>query len=252
MTTSGRCCAVIPSRPRCCRTRSRTAALFPNHYALAVVAGVRPLTRVDGDVVASRCTFGSFQAATSPPSCWAKIVVSARGQCLGRGGGVEVELDHLPVALVPVVPVVVCPVEPVLQGELARGSGVGGDPGVHGGRGRERRRPAAVVAAGLQWLAGQVEVRAFAVPGEVGGHRRRLRRAVGQSQGHVGSPEDGVDRDRRVVLALAAPRGYPADHDRCEPLGQLLLGVPATARWVLRVPAASSARPVPPRPSRRR
>jgi hypothetical protein len=44
-----------------------------------------------------------------------------------RAAGREVELDHFPVALVEVVPVVVCVEEPVLEGELARVAGIGGD-----------------------------------------------------------------------------------------------------------------------------
>ena len=45
------------------------------------------------------------------------------GERLARVARVEDELDHLPVALVQVVPVVVCVEEPVLQRQLPRVSG---------------------------------------------------------------------------------------------------------------------------------
>ena len=57
---------------------------------------------------------------------------------LPRVGGVEEELDVLPVALVRVVPVVEDVVEPVLERELPGMTGVGGDVRVDGRR-RARR-----------------------------------------------------------------------------------------------------------------
>ena len=79
---------------------------------------------------------------------------------LGGVLGVEDELDHLPVALVQVVPVVEGVEDPVLERELAGEAGVGGDVRVH------RRLlvlgdaacPELVVAAGVERVAGEVEV----------------------------------------------------------------------------------------------
>jgi hypothetical protein len=55
-------------------------------------------------------------------------------QRLGGVGGLEVELDHLPVALVQVVPVVEDVEHPVLERELSRVARVGGDVRVDGRR----------------------------------------------------------------------------------------------------------------------
>jgi hypothetical protein len=57
-------------------------------------------------------------------------LVRLRLQRLRGSGGVEVELDHLPVALVGVVPVVEDVEEPVLEDELARVVRIGDHPRV--------------------------------------------------------------------------------------------------------------------------
>jgi hypothetical protein len=79
---------------------------------------------------------------------------------LGGVSGVEVQLDHLPVALVRVVEVVEGVEEPVLERDLARARWLGHDVGVHGGSvvGREPLRPAFVGAARVERVAGEVEV----------------------------------------------------------------------------------------------
>ena len=79
---------------------------------------------------------------------------------LTRVAGVEEELDVLPVAFVGVVPVVEDVVEPVLQGELTRVAGVGGDVRIDGRRRPfgDAVRPALVVAARVEGVPGEVEV----------------------------------------------------------------------------------------------
>ena len=79
---------------------------------------------------------------------------------LTRVVGIEDELDVLPVALVGVVPVVEDVVEPVLQGELTREAGLGGDVCVDGGRSAfgEAVCPPLVVAARVEWVPGEIEV----------------------------------------------------------------------------------------------
>ena len=86
-------------------------------------------------------------------------------QRLGRVGGVEDELGHLPVALVGVVEVVEGVEEPVLERELARVAGIGRDVGVHRRLRalRQAPRPELVVAAGVERVAREVEVVLVAV-----------------------------------------------------------------------------------------
>ena len=86
-------------------------------------------------------------------------------QRLGRIGGVEDELGHLPVALVGVVEVVEGVEEPVLERELAGVAGVGGDVGVDRRLRalRQATRPELVVAAGVERVAREVEVVLVAV-----------------------------------------------------------------------------------------
>ena len=89
--------------------------------------------------------------------------------------GVEDELDHLPVALVQVVPVVEDVEEPVLERELSRVAGLGRDVRVDG---RRRARgdpalPAQVVAARIERVPREVEVVLVQASGEV--LRRRAR-----------------------------------------------------------------------------
>src|SRR6185312_14995313 len=135
----------------------------------------------------------------------------------GRVGG-EDELDHLPVAFVLVVPVVVDVVEPVLEREPVRPVRLGGDVRV------DRRRlplgdllePALVRAARLQRIPGEIEevLRVLAV--DVA-HRRRLQGvAVGAAQGHVVAAEHQVDGDGLVRLAVRVtfPRLLLQDDDR--------------------------------------
>ena len=72
-------------------------------------------------------------------------------ESVGRRPRVEDELDHLPVALVRVVPVVEDVVEPVLESELARVTGIRGHVRVDRRLRppRETLTPAFVVAAGI-------------------------------------------------------------------------------------------------------
>ena len=129
-------------------------------------------------------------------------------QRLGRVGGVEDELRHLPVALVRVVEVVEGIEEPVLERELAGVAGVGGHVRVHRRLRclRQATRPELVVAAGIERVAREVEVVLVAVArdlsprpdldevGAIPGAAKRDRRLV----------EQHVDVGRDVRLARAA------------------------------------------------
>jgi len=90
--------------------------------------------------------------------------------------GVEVELDHLPVAFVLVVVVVEGVKAPVLERELPRVPGIRDDVCVHG---RVRATgdpidPMLVVAPRVERPSGEVEVVLVEPPAEVGGGRRDL------------------------------------------------------------------------------
>ena len=152
------------------------------------------------------------------------------GERLGCRADREVELDHLPVALVLVVPVVVDVEEPVLERELVRVPRLGDDPRV---RSRLRPRnqvplPVLVVATGVERVAREVEVVAEEPGRDVLRGRADLQhgglvpRAV---QCDLGVPEDevGVDRLERLAVLARLWLGDEAD-DRRVPLGQLLLG----------------------------
>ncbi len=122
--------------------------------------------------------------------------------------GVEDELDHLPVALVQVVPVVEDVEDPVLERELAGVRGIGRDVRVH------RRRaslaqpsvPALVVATRIERIPGEVEV----VLEEVGQVVRRwadldeVDRVPRPAQRDRRVSEEQVEVDRPVGLAVAA------------------------------------------------
>ena len=123
--------------------------------------------------------------------------------------GVEVELDHLPVAFVQVVPVVVDVEEPVLQGELPGVAGLGRDVGVH------RRLvplgdaagPSLVAAARGERVPGEVEVVVVEPAGEIAGGRPdldQIRPVPGATERNGRLAEERVDVERLVGLAGAA------------------------------------------------
>ena len=95
---------------------------------------------------------------------------------LARVLRIEVELDHLPVAFVRVVPVVEDVVEPVLQRELPREARIRRHVRVHGRRRslRHASSPSLVAASRVEGVPGEVEVstRSAAVRGR--GRRRDL------------------------------------------------------------------------------
>ena len=108
---------------------------------------------------------------------------------LARVGRVEDELDHLPVALVRVVPVVEDVEEPVLERELARIAGIGGDVGVDG-----RRRALAEAVAPSARSCSRGRARS---PGSRGGTRRGCSRVAPRR----GRPRSG----HRSPTARGAP-----------------------------------------------
>jgi hypothetical protein len=137
---------------------------------------------------------------------------------------VEDELDHLPVAFVRVVEVVERIEEPVLQGELAGAVGLAGDVRVDGGRRAfgQSPRPALVVAAGVERVAGEVEVVLVAVD-EVGRGRADLHQVAlvpGTAKGDGRLAEQQVDVGRLVRLPGSALLGLVDEPHR----GGVLLG----------------------------
>ncbi len=157
-----------------------------------------------------------------------------RGQRPPRAAGVEDDLHPLPVRLVDVVELVEVVVEPVLDGELL-GARLAANVGVD-----DRRRLAGgdqvgevlrVGAAGVERVAGQVQIPALAAPGDVGRPRARLRRAAAArrcDQLDPGVVEHGVDRGRLVLLGGVVAGelvGGPQHHDRRVAIDQLRTGV---------------------------
>ena len=141
-----------------------------------------------------------------------------------RSRGVEDELDHLPVALVLVVPLVERVVEPVLERELPL---LPDD--VRVGRGRLARRdpvePLLVAAAGVERVSGEVEPVVAVLPVQVGGRRRLLHdRAVRPEQHDIGLPEHRLHRHGPVRLTGARARLVLLEpDDRRVLLGEFLL-----------------------------
>ncbi len=149
-------------------------------------------------------------------------------QRLGRIGGVEDELRHLPVALVGVVEVVEGIEEPVLERELAGIAGVLGHVGVHRRRGclRQATSPELVVAAGIERVARKVEVVVVAVL-EICGLRPDLDEVgaiPGAAKRHGRLVEQHVDVGRDVRLARTTLlRLVDEADDRCVTCREILL-----------------------------
>ncbi len=148
-----------------------------------------------------------------------------RSRSVGR---VEVELDHLPVALVLVVEVVERIEDPVLERDSAAHRRIGRDVRVDGRIGplRDAARPQLVRAAGVERTAGEVEVvlveagdvlRGRADLHEVGGVPR-----AAQRDGRI--TEEDIDVGRLERLARAALLGLLDEpDDGCVLLGERLL-----------------------------
>ncbi len=123
----------------------------------------------------------------------------------------EVELGHLPVALVDVVPLVVDVEEPVLGDEVAV---LRGHPPVDRRRRPERVEPLLVVAAGVEGVARQVDPPVLGAAGEVrcggGGdehlavRRRAARRR--RARGSCRRRRGGTARRRRTARSGGARR----------------------------------------------
>jgi hypothetical protein len=150
------------------------------------------------------------------------------GDRLTRVVGVEVELDHLPVALVQVVELVERIEDPVLERELPRIAGVARNVRVHrgGSAGSEPARPALVAAAWIERVAGKVEVVLVAAD-EILGARRDLdevRRAPRATERHRRLVEEHVDVRRLVRLPGPALLGLlDQSHHRRKPCGERLV-----------------------------
>ena len=150
-------------------------------------------------------------------------------QGLRCGRGVEVELDHLPVAFVRVVPVVEDVEEPVLQCELSRLPLFGRDVRIDGGlRARgDQALPLLVRTAGVERVTGKIEViavEALAHLSSGGADRDQIGAIPRTAQRDRVGPEEDVDVDRTVGLARAAllRLGDQTDDGRV-PLGEVTL-----------------------------
>ena len=129
-------------------------------------------------------------------------------QCLAGIGGVEVELDHLPVALVEVVELVVDVEEPVLQRQLPGMARVGDHVRIDRGRASlgQAAVPELVVAPGVERVSRVVEVVLVAVD-EVRGlwcDLHEVGRVPRAAKRHGVLAEEDVDVDRLVRFAGAA------------------------------------------------
>ena len=196
---------------------------------LRVLVRVRARSRVDDGVraverellVSPRGALGPFVGAVADFD-------RRLGERLARIARVEVELDHLPVALVEVVEVVEGVEEPVLKGELARARGFGGDVRVHGRLRpfRDPARPALVVATWLKRAAREIEV-VLVEADEIPGARSDLHevdRIPGAAQRDGRLVEERVHVHRLVRFSRPTLVGllHQAD-DRRVPLGESLL-----------------------------
>ena len=195
---------------------------------LGVLVRVRARCRVDDGVravereplVSPRGALGPFVGAVADFD-------RRLGERLARIARVEVELDHLPVALVEIVEVVEGVEEPVLKSELARPRGFGGDVRVHGRLRplRDPARPALVVATWLKRAARKIEV-VLVEADEIPGARSDLHevdRIPGAAERDGRLVEEGVHVHRLVrfsrptLVRAAPPGGRPARTAAREP-----------------------------------
>ena len=181
--------------------------------------GVRPVDELEL-VLAPLGLLGALVLAVADPG---RLHVERRGRVLR----VEEELDHLPVAFVEVVPVVVGVEEPVLERQLARVARVADDVRVDGRRLAlaQAPRPELVGAARVERVPGEVEVVLVEPAGEVVCCRPDLDEvaaAPGPAQRDGGLVEEEIDVQRFVRLARPAFLGLldEADH-RCVALREL-------------------------------
>jgi hypothetical protein len=146
---------------------------------------------------------------------------------LGRGC-LEVDLGHLPVALVLVREVVEGVEEPVLNRELVPMGRVRGHVRVDGrlGAGAPALEVLLIDAAGFERVARLVDVVALAKPEQVGPGRRLLHHlAVRTAQHHPLAAELDVHAGWAVRLAVAAWSGLRLEgEDRRVAVRQLLVG----------------------------
>jgi hypothetical protein len=144
---------------------------------------------------------------------------------LRRGGRVEDQLDHLPVALVQVVPVVEDVVEPVLQCELARVTRVAHDVRVDGRRVPfgDPVLPTQVVAARVESVPREVEMVLVEPLGQIlgaGADRDQVAAAPRAAQRDRRVAEEQVDVDGAVGPQRFAPAVRDEPNDRGVTLGE--------------------------------
>ena len=213
----------VERRPQGVVTADALRAGGAEEQRLAVEVRVGPVGRVNHRVRAVH----QLELAVAPAGTLAALVLAVpdllrgAGQGLVRGRGVEVELDHLPVALVEVVPVVEGVEQPVLQCQTTGRVGLGDD--VRVGDLREAfgdaASPLLVPATGVEGVTGEVEVVLVESLREVGSGRGDLDEIgatpwPAQRNGRI--PEQRVDVHRLVRLPRAAlvVLGDEPDHGR--------------------------------------
>ncbi len=118
----------------------------------------------------------------------------------------EQQLDHLPVALMLVVPVVEDPEEPVLEGQHAGMVGVGRHPSMDGGRlGGHAAKPLFVVASRIERAAGEVQIVAISKSLQILGLRGSVHhRPVGPTQENITAFKHRGGGNRTVRLSGTA------------------------------------------------
>ena len=170
----------------------------------------------------------------APGRCLAALVLAVADRdrllCERLAGvfGLEDQLDHLPVALVEVVPVVEDIEQPVLKREHAGVAGIADDVRVHRRLASlgDPAAPELVGATRLERVAGVVEV-VLVEPVEVGSYGRDLyeiERIPRAAEGDRSLVEEDVDVDRLVGLPGAALLLlFDEPHHRCVALRELAL-----------------------------
>ena len=222
--------------PKLARRAGRVVAADALRGAAAEVQRGREVVRVR----AQRCVDDRVRAAhehklrVAPPSALGAFVLAVAddrrlpGEGLRGRRGVEVELDHLPVAFVLVVEVVEDVEEPVLQRELSAVIRVVGDPRVRHGTVAvvQPVRPFVVRAAGRERVPGEVEVIAPEPGAEIrsgGCDLRDVRVIPRAAQCNIGVPEHEIHVGRHERFAVAAGfRLLDEADDRCVAVRQRL------------------------------
>ena len=154
-----------------------------------------------------------------------------RQRLLGTAGRKD-QLDAFPIALVLVVPVVVVPVEPVLQCDLVGLIVLHDHPGIDSGLtiGGVAMEVLLVQTSRVEGDPGEVEVKPLTEPEQIIGGRTPLHHRI--TAAHLAERDLTVAQERvdghwfeRLAVGRARARLRLHHHDRGVALGELLLGI---------------------------